>query len=59
MTLKERIEQAEKTRCEFLKNGTTIEIAYCNGYLNALEAVELDLKVTEAEEYCGIQKKVQ
>ena len=58
MTLAERIEYAEKKRDEVLNNGTLKDLTYWNGYLNALRAVELDLKVTEAEEYCGIQKKV-
>lgn len=58
MTLAERIEHAEKMRDEVLSNGTLKDLTYWNGYLNALRAVELDLKVTEAEVYIGIQEKI-
>ena len=58
MTLKEHIELAKKTRDEFLRCGTMVEIAYCNGYLSALETVENDLKDAEEEVNNGIQKEV-
>ena len=53
MTLAERIEHAEKMRDEVLSNGTLKDLAYWNGYLNALRTVELDLKVNDKSKYTG------
>ena len=47
MTLTERIEHAEKKRDEVLSNGTLKDLTYWNGYLNALRAVEIDLKTKD------------
>ena len=47
MTLKERIEHAERMRDEVLVNGTLKDLAYWNGYLNALRTAELDLKINK------------
>lgn len=44
MTLAERIEYAENMRDDALSNGTLRDLTYWNGYLNALRAVEIDLK---------------
>lgn len=57
MTLAERIEHAERMRDEVLSNGTLRDLTYWNGYLNALRAVELDLKVTDISHYLGGDKK--
>ena len=42
--LLERIAYAEKRRDEEVANGTTNDIVYWNGYLNALRALQIQME---------------